>query len=259
MKKPAIADICAILLLLNCIAGFAQSKKVIHVIYIGDSITQGVQLDNPASQAPPATANAYLRSYYKSGTIDFSNHGISGFTTVDFLPPGEIFKQVEQAANEIKDKPGILVFSIMLGTNDSAIVGPNGSPVQPLDYFKNLKAITDQLLNDYPGCRVIIHHPIWYSPNTYNGSRYLQEGLDRLQSYFPQIKNLVRDYAKSNKNRVFLGDTIGFGYFRNNYLTDLRPEQGREGIFYLHPNVRGATALGEFWGKAIIKDIIKKQ
>lgn len=241
------------LLLLTGIAAFAQKEKNIHIIYIGDSITEGVQLSDPASQAPPATASAYMQSQQGVGKIDFSNQGHSGFTTVDFLPGTQTFKQLELAASGLAGKPGLLVFSIMLGTNDSAINGPNGSPVAPDIYYTNLNAIVGTLLKDYPGCRVIIHHPTWYSPNTYNGAQYLQEGLDRLQSYFPAIKKLVNSYAASYPGQVYTGDTNAFAYFKKTHLTSLIPEDGHQGTFYLHPNESGAKALGIFWAKAIYK------
>ena len=239
-----------VLLLLSSLGLQAQNKAV-NIIYIGDSITQGVQLDDPATQAPPALASKVLRE--KMFDVNFSNQGRSGFTTVDFLPSGETFKRVELAATDLAKKPGQLIFSIMLGTNDSAITGPNGAPVSPENYFNNLKSIIDKMLNDYPESIVIINDPTWYSPNTYNGAQYLQEGLDRLQSYFPQIKKLVKYYDKVNPGKVFLGDTKAFGYFKKNGFTDLIPENGHQGIFYLHPNTKGGEALGGFWAKAIYK------
>ena len=239
-----------VLLLLSWF-GLQAQNKAINIIYIGDSITQGVQLDDPNTQAPPALASKYLRE--KLLDVSFSNQGRSGFTTVDFLPSGETFKRVELAANDLAKKPGLLIFSIMLGTNDSAITGPNGAPVSPENYFGNLKSIIDKLINDYPECEVILNHPIWYSPNTYNGAQYLQEGLDRLQSYFPQIKKLVRYYSKVNPGKVFLGDTKAFAYFKKHALTNLIPENGHQGTFYLHPNAKGTTALGKFWANAIYK------
>jgi len=239
-----------ILLLLSCF-GLQAQNKAINIIYIGDSITQGVQLNDPAAKAPPALASKALRE--KMFDVNFSNQGRSGFTTVDFLPAGETFKHVEEAATELAKKPGQLIFSIMLGTNDSAITGPNGAPVSPENYFNNLKSIIDKLLDDYPECIVIINHSMWYSPNTYNGAQYLQEGLDRLQSYFPQIRKLVKEHAKTNPDKVFLGDTKAFAYFKKHALTDLIPENGHRGTFYLHPNAKGGAALGGFWAKAIYK------
>jgi lysophospholipase L1-like esterase len=234
---------------------FAQ-KQNINIVYIGDSITQGVQLDDPATEAPPATATKWLRQQKDMGKIGFSNQGVSGFTTVDFLPStNTVFTKAEEAAKAFADKKAMLIFSIMLGTNDSASEGPNGSPVSAQQYHDNLKAIIDRLLQDFPGSKVVIQRPVWYSPNTYNGARYLQEGLTRLQSYFPQIDQLVAEYTQIKPKHVFASDSAAFDYFKEHHLTDLIPETGKEGIFYLHPNKKGTVALGNFWGRAIYQSI----
>lgn len=238
-----------VLLLLACSAIVFAQKRSLMVVYIGDSITAGAGIDY-AADYPTAICDDALQAA-RFDALRSSNQGHSGYTTVDFLPGSNAFTGVEQAADEFKNTPGALVFSIMLGTNDSAIEGPNGSPVSKEEYYQNLKTIVDRLLTDYPGCKVVINHPLWYSPNTYNGARYLQEGLDRLQSYFPQIDKLISSYSQSNKGRVFLGDTAAFAYFKKNYLTCLQPENGHQGTFYLHPNPTGAKALGQFWATAI--------
>lgn len=80
-----------------------------------------------------------------------------------------------------------------------------------------MKAIIDELLSLYPECKVVIHQPIWYSPNTYNGAMYLAAGLKRLKSYTPMIHKLVDYYSQANPNQVFWGDTAASDFFRNNY------------------------------------------
>ncbi|MBS1525003.1 MAG: lipolytic protein G-D-S-L family [Bacteroidetes bacterium] len=230
----------------------SAQKQAIKLIYIGDSITAGALLDDPATQAPPVKASHYLQQQPGIDSVRFVNQGHSGFTTVDFLPGGATFATVEKSAADLNAEPGVLIFSIMLGTNDSAMKGTNGAPVAPQDYIQNLKEIIDRLLKDFPGSYVIINLPLWYSPNTCNGAEYLQEGLDRLQSYFRPIRTLVNNYIQ---HRVFLGDTQAFGYFKTNYQTKLRPEEGHQGTFYLHPNKDGAADLGVFWGKAIYQII----
>jgi lysophospholipase L1-like esterase len=234
-----------------------KSKPDINIVFIGDSITQGVQLPDATTEAPPAIAAAYLQKQKNLGTVNFSNQGHSGYTTLDFLPGTETFAKVEETANGFADKNALLMFSIKLGTNDSAVKGPHGSPVSPEDYQKNLKTIVDKLLADFPKAVIIFQHPLWYSPNTYNGAQYLQEGLTRLQSYVPMIDELVASYSATNPKQFFVGDTKAFAYFEKNHLTDQIPEDGKQGTFYLHPNKKGAAALGVFWGEAINK-IIKR-
>lgn len=248
-----------VLILLHLSHTFAQSQKQnLNIVFIGNSITYGAGLDDPKTEAPPVIAVSYLSRQANIGEVDFSNQGHSGYTTLDFLPATKAFTEMETAAHAFADKQALLIFSVKLGTNDSAVQGTHGAPVSPGDYQKNLKIIADSLLKEFPGCNIVFEHPVWYSPNTYNGAKYLQEGLTRLQSYVPMIDQLVADYAASYPKQVYIGDTKAFNYFKKHSLTDLQPENGHEGTFYLHPNKQGAVALGNFWGKAIYK-VIKKR
>lgn len=245
-----------LLLFLICSLFVTAQKQNLNIVYIGDSITQGAQLADPAKQGPAAIATAWLRKQKGIGNVEFSNQGVSGFTTVDFLPStNTVFPRADKAAAGLDTKNATLVFLIMLGTNDSAISGPNGSPVSAEQYHNNLKKIIDRLLQHFPNSKILLQKPTWYSPNTYNGSIYLQEGLTRLQSYFPQIDRLANEYKGADPGHVFASDEKAFEYFRAHYPTDLIPEQGHQGIFYLHPNSKGASALGEFWGEAIYQSV----
>src|SRR5665213_2767099 len=176
MSEIGIKRVFLIVLLLAGSKYLFAQKQSLNIVYIGDSITQGVQLDDPPAEAPPATASTWLRKQKRIGKVEFSNQGVSGFTTVDFLPStNTVFARADHAAADFKDKKAMLIFSILLGTNDSASDGPNGSPVSAQQYHDNLKTIIDQLLKHFPKAKVIIQRPIWYSPNTYNGARYLQD------------------------------------------------------------------------------------
>ncbi|GAA4105259.1 GDSL-type esterase/lipase family protein [Mucilaginibacter panaciglaebae] len=230
-----------------------KDKHDLNIVFIGDSITYGAGLPDRNTQAPPAICASYLRTEGRFGNVDFSNQGHSGYTTLDWLPGTPAFVKAEAAAKAFTNQNAQLIFSIKIGTNDSAMKGTHGAPVALADYRTNLKVIIDQLLKDFPGCKVIIQHPIWYSPNTYNGSMYLQEGLTRLESYIPAIDDLVKTYKETNPKQVFVGDTKAFNYFKKNAETDLQHENGHQGVFYLHPNPKGAVVLGEYWGKAIAK------
>lgn len=245
----------ALLLGVICLAsGKAAEQKHLNIVFIGNSITQGAGLEKPSHEAPPVQAVLYLGRQAEIGEVKFSNQGVSGCTTVDYLPETHtLFDKAKEAANQFADEDwASLIFSIMLGTNDSAIHGTNGAPVSPEQYLENMTQIIDTLLVTYPTSRVVVHRPIWYSPNTYNGTKYMQEGLDRLISYYPKIQELVEYYSKKAPGRVFLGDTDGFDHFKEQ-PDKFQHEQGNAGVFFLHPNPQGAKELGELWGKAIYK------
>jgi lysophospholipase L1-like esterase len=226
----------------------------LDIVFIGNSITYGANLENPKQEAPPVIASEILRKKSGINSVQFSNQGRSGYTTVNYLPDSPTFDEVIQATKQLHTNPDhVLVFSIKLGTNDSAIQGPLGAPVSKEDYRKNMKTIIDELLKQFPTAKIVLQQPIWYSPNTYNGSKYLAEGLARLQSYFPELKSLVKSYSVTNKNKVYLGNQEAFDYFKKNYLTDLVAEKGQQGTFYLHPNVKGAAKLADFWAESIYK------
>lgn len=242
------------IILLLCAFQLIPIKKL-NVVFLGDSITQG---SNTTELQPSVYAIAYLKGKLGTDAIAESNQGHSGHTTVDFLPGGDDFNNIIQAADAFyADKDAQLVFSVMLGTNDSAVQGTNGAPVSPQQYNKNLTIIINELLKRYPSSRVVINHPLWYSPNTQNNSTYLAEGLARLQTYLPEIAVLTKNYGTTNPGHVFVGDTKAFNYFKNNYTDAFKHEQGRQGVFYLHPNQKGAARLGELWGKAIYKVLYK--
>ena len=140
MKKTILTFVCVGLSV--CLAG-AQDLRV---VFIGNSITQGVQLKDPKTEAPPAQAALFLQEQVK-GEVEFRNCGRSGRTTLNFLPVTDTeFPKVLAAADELAARKGVLLFSMMLGTNDSAVRGPLGAPVHPVSYYTNMQAIIDALL-----------------------------------------------------------------------------------------------------------------
>lgn len=232
----------------------ADKKLNLDIIFIGNSITYGANLDNPSQDAPPVVASEYLRHKKGVSSVSFSNQGRCGNTTLDFMPSTTTFNDVLKAVKALHIDPAhLLIFSFSLGTNDSAIKGPNGAPVSKEEYYKNMKKIIDELFAIFPDAKVVIQQPIYYTPNTENGAKYLEEGLARLQTYFPELKSIVNSYSKTRAGKVFLGNQRSFVIFKKNYLTLLTPENGKQGIFYLHPNKKGAFKLGEMWGESIYK------
>lgn len=233
----------------------AVAKDKVGLVFVGNSITQGATLADPQHDAPPVKAAAYMAD--KTGErVEFRNCGVSGATTLDFLPATDrLFNNVIKAADELSGEGCALVFSVALGTNDSACNGPLGAPVIPAQYYTNLKVIIDEFLSRYPGSRVVVQYPIWYSPTTYNGSMYLKAGLERLQSYMPMIERLLDAYAVTHSGRVFGGSRAGFDFFKEHYAEYFTVEQGNAGTFYLHPNKEGAERLGEIWCDGLLKAV----
>lgn len=242
----------------------AQSppKHSINLVFIGNSITQGALLKDPLHEAPPVRTVEWLNQQPNISEVHYSNQGVSGNTTVDFLPAtGTCFPKVVAAMQGlVQAHPNALpVFSIMLGTNDSACSGTLGAPVSGPQYYTNLKAIIDELLIHFPLAHFILHRPIWYSENTYNGARYLAEGQKRLASYTPQLAKLIGHYAQVRPDHVHEGDTQAAAYFERHHTTELIPEKGFAGTFYLHPNAQGAQKLAQLWGKAIYRVLYQAQ
>ncbi|PRY52658.1 lysophospholipase L1-like esterase [Arcticibacter pallidicorallinus] len=251
MKKPFL-HIC-IFILFTLFAFAPATKENLNVVFIGDSITRGTASKD---QSPPSHTENMLRQLNQWKKVQVSNQGRSGNTTLNFLPTSKsAYASVRAAADQFyQDKTATLVFCIMLGTNDSAIKGPLGSPVSPSTYHSNLRTITDSLLSAYPECRIVFNYPLWYSDNAQNkGAEYKKEGQLRIRAYWPEVDELVKSYKKSHKGQVFTGDKKAYNYFKENHLTDFRTETGPSGTFYLHPNEQGDKTLAGFWVKAIVK------
>ena len=229
--------------------GPIDPKDNINLLFIGNSITYGATLGSPASQAPPILCRAMIQE--ATGVMtNVYNGGHSGITTLGFLPGRTDFTMVVNSARTfVKQNGGLTYFSIMLGTNDSACSGPEGSPVSASTYATNIRKIIDALIEAIPSCKILLNYPIWYSPNTHNGAVYLQEGLDRMHSYYPVIDEVVEEY-----DQVYAGDRGVWEYFEDN-KTLFTDEPGNSGNFCLHPNQYGAKRLAEIWSRSLLKII----
>lgn len=231
-----------------------QQDVQYNIIYIGNSITYGALHANRDKTAPPVVATARVSKMIKQPCA-FSNCGRSGATTVDFLPSmNHDFKRVEKAIANHKEDGGAdnekFIFSIMLGTNDSASTGPTGAPVSNEDYKKNLLAIIGRCRELCPNAIFVLQRPVWYSPNTYNGARYLVAGLNRVTDYV----NVLVEVANENKD-VYIGDCDSYELFKNKYTKYMFAEPGNAGTFYLHPNEAGVAKMANNWAKAIAEAV----
>ena len=226
-------------------------KENINLLFIGNSITAGATLSNASTQAPPIVCRSLIQN--ATGiTTNVYNGGHSGITTWGYLPGRDDFTRIVSSAKAFKKQNGGLTYiSIMLGTNDSACTGTEGAPVSPDAYGNNIKTIIDALIEAVPDCKILLNYPIWYSPNTHNGATYLQEGLDRLHSYYPILDAIVEEYSQ-----VYAGNRGVWEFFEDNKVLFTK-EAGNSGNFFLHPNVIGAQRLAEIWAKSLL-EIMKK-
>lgn len=240
----------AFLLFLAPLAGSAQTDEPVNLVFIGNSITQGVTLSDPATESPCVQAGNALHEM-TGRTVTVKNHGHSGSTTYNWQAPnsGWLNEAVNDAAM-LNSQAGQLFVSIMLGTNDSAERGPTGAPVSIANYYANMRGIVEYVLTKAPKAMIVIQYPIWYSPNTENTSLYGLTGLDRLYGYHAIIDDLVSDLAAEYPGHVYAGSREPWAFFENN-LDYFTPEQGRQGTFHLHPNAAGARKLGEYWAQSV--------
>jgi lysophospholipase L1-like esterase len=233
----------------------ANKIKTCNVIYIGNSITARAGHKESLKSAPPVISAQILEK--KLGKdVNFRNCGRSGATTLDFVPShNRDFKRVEKAIKEIQDiSQEPIIFSIMLGTNDSASTRCYGAPASNAQYKKNLMDLISRLRKMAPGAIFVLQRPIWYSPNTYNGAMYLTAGLKRVTDY----ANVLLEIAQQEKD-VFVGDYEAFDFFKQHYRRYMFAENGNAGVFFLHPNEDGAKELAKFWSKGIISALKKNR
>ncbi|MDX9868952.1 MAG: SGNH/GDSL hydrolase family protein [Kiritimatiellia bacterium] len=234
---------------LSAMTGCVHLKKAsvprsLNIVFIGDSITYGYLLKQPESEAPPAHAAEFLKGKPGIASVRFANCGRNGFRADQFLPgrPNSAWPQVKQAADAFINLPGTLVFSLMVGANDSV-------SVTPAQYGKNLSALVGALSENYPRARIFIHHPLWYSkvPST---------RPEVLATYLPVIDALVGTLRRERFVPVQVGDVSGWAYFEKNHESVCFRETRDHLPYYIHPNGQGAIALGQYWGEALYRGLV---
>ena len=243
----------------------STAQRSANVVFIGNSITYGALHKEPGLTAPPAQCARWLSAQEGIDTVYFRNCGKSGRTTYHFLPRAEdvipagdktqFGEVVAKTRSLVNEHPGLpLIFSIMLGTNDT-VERPRNKHTSPEDYTDNLCAIIDTLLQLWPEAHVVLNKPIWYTPDyvTKNGSVASKKSLKLLRKYEKQFTKVVR---RCKAGQVHIGDSEAYNYFRQHWRTDINEEKDARGkSYWLHPNEQGAQRLAEFWGKAILEVI----
>jgi len=244
----------------NISLSYAQQSA--NIVFIGNSITYGALHKNRDVTAPPVQCGLWLSQQEGIDTVYISNGGRSGRTTYHFLPNAAdvipagdktFFSDIVSRANQlVKAHPGLpLVFSIMLGTNDS-VERKHNSHTTPDNYINNLCTIIDSLLTLWPDAHVVLNKPIWYYPDyqTKGGSIASKKSLKLLDTYYDCFAKIV---ARCKAGQVHIGDHEAYGYFKSHYKSDVFEEKDARGkSYWLHPNEQGAKQLAAYWGKAIL-------
>ena len=114
--KKIYSFLCVLLLLLS---KPVQSQEVINLLFIGNSITYGDQLSDPATQAPPIICRALVEE--ATGlTTNVYNGGHCGITTWGYLPGREDFTQLVNKALEFRTQNnGRIYICIIINSKDS--------------------------------------------------------------------------------------------------------------------------------------------
>ena len=247
--------------LLAALTAQAQQRSY-NLVFIGNSITYGALHQQRDVTAPPVQCGLWLSAQPDVDTVYVANCGRSGKTTYHFLPvkadvvpagdPTYFPDVVKSTRALVNAHPGLpLVFSIMLGTNDS-VERKHNSHTTPDNYVGNLCAIIDSLLALWPDAHVVLNKPIWYTPDyvTKNGSIATKKSQRLIHEYARCFDQVV---ARSKAGHVHVGDREAFDYFKKHWRTDINEEKDARGrSYYLHPNEQGAKRLAEYWGKALL-------
>ena len=121
--------------LLLCICLGKLYAQGVNIVYIGNSITQGALLKTPVTEAPPVQASQYIEQATKQ-SVAFRNCGVSGTTTLDFLPIAERqFPNVKSAAQELSQRKGTLLFSIRFSGGTGVLLYQHESDYRRTPFF----------------------------------------------------------------------------------------------------------------------------
>lgn len=259
-KHISLSSLFLVITLVLSAALKAENHRDYNIVFIGNSITYGA--NHPYMQrvqtCPPAQAVKWLSAQKGIGELHYSNQGYSGRTSYDFLPskPASLFNAVMQAADSLTSNwpESTLIFSFMLGTNDTA-ERPTGGPSTPEQFKSNMLEIIEAIIAEYPDAHIVLNKIIPYSPGAHT-IRDSRMHIDLLPDLNKELRNIVKQYKDSGKAKIYIGDTKAASYFskEKNYTKEMYREEGFGGSsYYLHPTPEGSAHLGVFWAKSLYK------
>lgn len=215
INKTHLALTLALLLALPLAVNARVPKRIYlektRVACIGNSITYGMTLADPATESYPAQLQQMLGDGYEVG-----NFGKSGATLLRHGHRPYIAQEEWAKAKAFKGDIAV----IHLGVNDT---DPRNWPYYRDEFVSDYLALIDTLRQENPKCRIII---ALLSPITYNHPRF-ESGTQQWQE---EIQEAIKTVARVGKAQLIDFHKPLYAY------PQLIPDA-------VHPNKEGATML----------------
>ena len=213
----------------------AQSKKV-QIACIGNSITFGARVQNPASESYPAVLNSLLQGGGYSG-YQVKNFGIGGATVIRFGTPN-IWKTVDSLNLY---RPDVVVIEV--GTNET-VGSPRYNWEHIGDFEKDYSAYIKSIKEINPNCTFILCSPLDMVIGTEGLSPERINDLTQRRPRVWELRKRTRKIAKA-EDAYFLDLTKSFEG-RPNLMTI------SDGV---HPNKEGYN----YMAKLVFDFMVKKR
>lgn len=224
INKTYLALTLALLLALPLAVNARVPKRIYlektRVACVGNSITYGMTLADPATESYPAQLQQMLGDGYEVG-----NFGKSGATLLRHGHRPYIAQEEWAKAKAFKGDIAV----IHLGVNDT---DPRNWPYYRDEFVSDYLALIDTMRQENPKCRIII---ALLSPITYNHPRF-ESGTQQWQK---EIQEAIKTVARVGKAQLIDFHKPLYAY------PQLIPDA-------VHPNKEGATMLARTVYSAIL-------
>ena len=224
INKTYLALTLALLLALPLAVNARVPKRIYlektRVACVGNSITYGMTLADPATESYPAQLQQMLGDGYEVG-----NFGKSGATLLRHRHRPYIAQEEWAKAKAFKGDIAV----IHLGVNDT---DPRNWPYYRDEFVSDYLALIDTLRQENPKCRIII---ALLSPITHNHPRF-ESGTQQWQK---EIQEAIKTVARVGKAQLIDFHKPLYAY------PQLIPDA-------VHPNKEGATMLARTVYSAIL-------
>ncbi|MCQ2204136.1 MAG: GDSL-type esterase/lipase family protein [Bacteroidales bacterium] len=140
--KTWIVAICASLAMMSC-----AKNEYVKIACVGDSITEGMQIDWQSDNAYPALLDSILGDGYE--VMNFGRSATTMMKTGDFP-----YWSAKEFTNALRYHPDIIV--LKLGTNDSKLFQWDAKK-----YEESYEAMLDTFMSIVPKPEIILCSPAW--------------------------------------------------------------------------------------------------